>query len=70
VQVLSIESPFPCFAQRDQKAIIEKLRGRFRADLSVKDFVQHCLDLIISSYGHYGTRQYDSFQYYTNGIEI
>lgn len=68
VQVLSINSPFPCFVGKDSTAIIERLRYRFRADLGLKDFVQHCLDLIIGSYGHYGTRQYDTFQWYTNGI--
>ena len=70
VHVLSINSPFPCFVGKDSNSIIEKLRGRFRADLGFKEFVQHCLDLIITSYGHYGTRQYDSFQYYTNGISV
>jgi hypothetical protein len=30
--------------------------------------VKHCLDLITNSYGHYGTRQYDTFQWITNGI--
>ena len=68
VQVLSICSPFPCFAGKDATAIIDRLRQRFRTDLSLKDLVQHCLDLIIASYGHYGTRQYDSFQWYSNGI--
>lgn len=68
VQVLSICSPFPCFAGRDATAIVDRLRQRFRTDLSLKDLVQHCLDLIIASYGHYGTRQYDSFQWYSNGI--
>jgi phosphatidylinositol 4-kinase len=65
---LSINSPFPCFAGKDINSIIEKLRTRFRSELNVKDAVQHCLDLIISSYSHYGTSQYDSFQWYTNGI--
>jgi phosphatidylinositol kinase/protein kinase (PI-3 family) len=68
LQVLSLHSPFPCFAGRDAHAIIDKMRGRFRTDLSVNEAVHHCLDLIIASYGHYGTKQYDSFQYYTNGI--
>lgn len=70
VKVLAIHSPFPCFVGKDTNAIIEKLRGRFRTDLNIKDTVQHCLDLIIASYGSYGTGQYDSFQYYTNGIAI
>ena len=68
LKLLAINSPFPCFNGKDSNAILEKLRSRFRCDLSLQDTVQHCLDLIIASYGHYGTKQYDSFQWYTNGI--
>ena len=68
LKTLAINSPFPCFAGKDTNLIIERVRSRFRSDLSLKDTVQHCLDLIISSYGAYGTKQYDSFQWYTNGI--
>jgi phosphatidylinositol 4-kinase len=68
VQVLATNSPFPCFAGRDTGAIMDKLRARFRADLPLKDFVQHCLDLIVGSYGAYGTKQYDNFQWLSNGI--
>ena len=68
LQVLAINSPYPCFYGKDVGTIIEKFRSRFRTDLSVNDAVHHCLDLIIASYGHYGSKQYDSFQYYTNGI--
>ena len=68
LQILAINAPFPCFVGKDSSAIIDKLRSRFRCELSVKDVVQHCLDLIVGSYGHLGTRQYDSYQYYTNGI--
>ena len=67
-QVLALNSPYPCFHGKDPVAIIDKLRARFRTELSVNETVHHCLDLIIASYGHYGTKQYDSFQYYTNGI--
>ena len=70
LKLLSVDSPFPCFINKDANAIIDKLRSRFRHDLNVKEFVQHCLDLIVASYGHYGTRQYDNFQWYTNGIAI
>ena len=68
IQVLAHNSPYPCFHGKDPVAIIDKLRARFRTELSVNETVHHCLDLIIASYGHYGTKQYDSFQYYTNGI--
>ena len=49
---------------------MEKMRGRFGCEMSTKEFSNHCLELIVASYSHYGTRQYDSFQYYTNGISI
>jgi phosphatidylinositol 4-kinase B len=68
LKLLALNSPFPCFHGKDSVLILDKLRGRFRCDLSLKDTVQHCLDLIIASYGNYGTKQYDSFQWYTNGI--
>ena len=68
LQVLSLNSPFPCFSGKDSTVIMEKLKQRFRCDLGVKETVQHCLDLIIASYGHLGTRQYDMFQWATNGI--
>ena len=70
LRVVAQDSPFPCFAGKDVDAIIEKFRGRFRCELSTKGFAQHCLDLIIASYSHYGTRQYDSFQNYSNGIYV
>jgi phosphatidylinositol 4-kinase len=68
IQSLSINSSFPCFAGKQTNLIIEKLRSRFRTELSASDLVKHCLDLITNSYGNYGTRQYDSFQWYSNGI--
>jgi hypothetical protein len=68
ITVLSHSSSFPCFQGKPIQSILEKLRGRFRTELSVPDTVKHCLDLITNSYGHYGTRQYDTFQYYSNGI--
>jgi phosphatidylinositol 4-kinase len=68
LQVLSQNSSFPCFAGKQVNVIIDKFRGRFRTELTVNDAVKHCLDLITNSYGHYGTRQYDTFQWMTNGI--
>jgi len=70
LEVLSVNSPFVCFAGKDRASIIEKLRSRFRHDLDVKAVVQHCIDLTVASYAHFGTRQYDNFQWYTNGIAI
>ena len=70
IKVLAVQSPYPCFYGKDTQAVVEKLRARFRTDLNTKDTVQFCLDLIISAYSNYGTRQYDSFQWYTNGIAV
>ena len=68
VQGLAENSSFPCFAGKQTGAVIDRLRSRFRTDLSINETVKHCLDLITSSYNAYGTRQYDNFQWYTNGI--
>jgi phosphatidylinositol 4-kinase len=68
LQILSLNSTFPCFANKAPAIIIEKLKSRFRTELSVQEAVKHCLDLITNSYGNYGTRQYDLYQWYTNGI--
>ena len=70
IKILALQSPYPCFYGKDTQHILEKLRSRFRTDLNTKDTVQFCLDLIINAYSNYGTRQYDSFQWYTNGIAI
>jgi len=66
--ILSNNSTFPCFQNKSTAQILERLKYRFRTELNVNDAVKHCLDLITNSYGHYGTKQYDNFQYYTNGI--
>eukprot|EP00605_Chrysophyceae_sp_TOSAG23-4_P000441 GSChrysophyteH1.ASY1.ANO1.499.1 assembled CDS len=68
ISLLAEKSPFPCFVNKDSRAIIEKLRGRFRHELHLHDFVAHCIDLIAASGFNLGTRNYDSFQWYTNGI--
>lgn len=68
IALMAQQSTFPCFTGRDANLILDKLRGRFRHDLNVSETVQHCLDLIIQSYGNYGTKQYDNFQWLTNGI--
>eukprot|EP01041_Mallomonas_annulata_P007371 gene7371-15057_t len=68
LEMLATDSPFPCFLNKDRVLIIEKLRSRFRTDLNVEETVHHCMDLITQSYGHLGTRQYDTFQWFTNGL--
>lgn len=63
-------SPFPCFLGKSSFSILEKLKARFKSELSVDDARKHCLDLIMNSYNHFGTKQYDYFQSLTNGIMI
>ena len=68
VSLLSVESTYPCFHGKDRVAVFDRFKARFRKELSTKDCIKFCLDLIIESYGNYGTSQYDSFQWLTNGI--
>lgn len=68
IEVMSQDSTFPCFQGKDIGGIIDKLKYRFRNDLSISETVENCLNLIISSYSNIGTKNYDTFQYYTNGI--
>ena len=69
IQILSHNSPFPCFSKGQPASIIEKLRARLKTELTIEETVQHCLDLIIQSYGNLRTSQYDTYQWYTNGIK-
>ena len=68
VSLIAQDSSFPCFQGKDTALIIDKLRQRFKCEMSSSDAIEHCLELIIQSYSNLGTRQYDSFQWYTNGI--
>lgn len=68
IEVMSQDCTFPCFHGKDVSNILEKLKLRFRNDLNIAETVEYCLDLIIQSYSNLGTKNYDTFQYYTNGI--
>jgi len=68
VEIMSKSSVFPCFEGKDSETIIKNLRDRFRTDLDKEQVVSHCLEIIKNSYNNYGMRQYDNFQWFTNGI--
>lgn len=68
VDIMSRQSPYPCFASKDTNYILLRLRARFKLALSKKDAVAHVLYLIRKSNSNYSTRQYDNFQRMTNGI--
>eukprot|EP00531_Pseudo-nitzschia_arenysensis_P017532 CAMPEP_0116145904 /NCGR_PEP_ID=MMETSP0329-20121206/16873_1 /TAXON_ID=697910 /ORGANISM="Pseudo-nitzschia arenysensis, Strain B593" /LENGTH=1400 /DNA_ID=CAMNT_0003641603 /DNA_START=177 /DNA_END=4379 /DNA_ORIENTATION=- len=68
VEVTSRGSTFPCFDGRDTSEIIQKMEERFCPDLNKEESVAHVLDVIKESVGSYGTKQYDYFQYMSQGI--
>ncbi|CAN0090308.1 unnamed protein product, partial [Phaeothamnion confervicola] len=53
VEMLTRESPFPCFQDKDTASILHKLRLRLAPDLDKTATVNHCLDLIHESYNNY-----------------
>lgn len=68
VEVTAKGSTFPCFDGRDASEIIQKMEERFCPDLDKEESVAHVLDIIKESVGSYGTKQYDLFQYMSQGI--
>jgi Phosphatidylinositol 3- and 4-kinase len=68
VEVTSRGSTFQCFEGRDTAEILGKMQERFRPDLGKEETVAHVLDIIKESIGSYGTKQYDYFQYLSQGI--
>lgn len=68
VEVTSRGSTFKCFEGRDTAEILGKMHDRFRPDLGKEETVAHVLDIIKESIGSYGTKQYDYFQYLSQGI--
>ena len=68
VEITIRESTFKCFDGRDTDEIVAKLRDRFSPDLSKEETVSFALDLIKQATTSYGTRQYDIYQYLSQGI--
>lgn len=68
VEITSRDSTFKCFDGRDIDEIVAKLRERFSPDLSKEETVSFALDLIKQATTSYGTRQYDIYQYLSQGI--
>jgi hypothetical protein len=68
VEITCNSSSFKCFEGREPAEVIEKLRARFCPDLSKEAAVAFSLDLIKQSTQSYGTKQYDFFQYVSQGI--
>jgi len=68
VEVTCKDSTYKCFEGKDSSEIIDKLRQRFKADLDKASTVVFALDLIKQATTSYGTKQYDFFQYMSQGI--
>jgi hypothetical protein len=68
VEIMSKNSTFKCFEGREPAEIVSKLRERFCPDLNKEATVAFALDLIKVATSSYGTKQYDYFQYISQGI--
>lgn len=68
VEVTCRGSSFHCFDGKDPKEIVMMLRERFCPDLNKSQTVAYALDLIKFATTSYGTKQYDYFQYLSQGI--
>lgn len=68
VEITCTDSTFKCFDGRDTNEIVTKLRERFCPDLNKEETVTFALDLIKQATTSYGTRQYDIYQYLSQGI--
>ena len=68
VEITCSSSSFKCFEGREQAEVVQKMRARFCPDLSNESAVAFAMDLIKQSTQSYGTKQYDFFQYLSQGI--
>lgn len=68
VEITCSGASFKCFEGREQAEVVQKMRARFCPDLSNESAVAFAMDLIKQSTQSYGTKQYDFFQYLSQGI--
>jgi hypothetical protein len=68
VQITCEGSTFNCFEGKDIREIIFKLRERFCPKLNKEATIAHAMELIRLSTNSLGTKQYDFFQYLSQGI--
>lgn len=68
VEITCEGSSFKCFEGKDSMEIVSKLRDRFCPNLNKEATVAYALDLIKFAISSYGTKQYDYFQYLSQGI--
>lgn len=68
VEITCAGSSFNCFRGRDPVKMVQELRARFCPDLTKEQTVAFALDQIKQATHSYGTKQYDYFQYLSQGI--
>jgi hypothetical protein len=68
VEITCVGSTFKCFEGREPAEVVAKLRERFCPDLGKEETIAFALDLIKQATHSYGTKQYDYFQYLSQGI--
>lgn len=68
VEITSLGSTFNCFEGKDRNEVVAKLRERFCPDLKREETIAHAMELIRQATTSYGTKQYDYFQYLSQGI--
>jgi len=66
VEMMLEGSHMPCF--HGGAATVDLLRQRFNVSLTEEEYIKHVEDLIAKSCNNWHTRQYDKFQYLTNGV--
>jgi len=68
LEIMCDQSPFPCFAGTTAAEVLARLRARLRPGADKRAVVGLAVDLVKASMGSTLTRQYDNFQWLTNGI--
>jgi hypothetical protein len=68
VDITCTGSTFKCFEGRESAEVVAKLRERFCPDLGKEETIAFALDIIKQATHSYGTKQYDYFQYLSQGI--
>eukprot|EP00559_Dactyliosolen_fragilissimus_P003105 CAMPEP_0184866710 /NCGR_PEP_ID=MMETSP0580-20130426/23385_1 /TAXON_ID=1118495 /ORGANISM="Dactyliosolen fragilissimus" /LENGTH=1688 /DNA_ID=CAMNT_0027366529 /DNA_START=61 /DNA_END=5123 /DNA_ORIENTATION=+ len=68
VRIMSEGSTFKCFEGKDSNEIVTRLRERFCLDLDREGTVAHAMELIRQATNSFGTKQYDYFQFMSQGI--
>lgn len=68
VKITCEGSTFKCFEGKDIREIVAKLRERFCPELNKEATIAHAMELIRQATNALGTKQYDFFQYLSQGI--